>query len=579
MRKWISIGFVGVLVLLVVNVIVAYSNTSRLVTNERLVSHTHLVQRHIEGLLSDLKDMETGQRGYLLTGDEAYLAPHDAASQRVPQLLARLKELTAGNEFQQDQLRSMEGLIAARIATLAGVIATRRAQGFEAARDQLLSGPGKEEMGRIRQLGAALMHEEDRLHTIRRQQSRGSARQLLWVFAMATLLAIGAVIGLHGLYRRDQRERQQADERFRLAVESAPSAMIMVNSAGQMVLINSLAESLFGYDRSELLFADVEVLVPQRVRASHPAYRQQYFAAPAARPMGMGRDLFARRKDGSEFPVEIGLNPIHTRHGVYVLAAIVNIAERKHIEVLTRRMNEELEERVIRRTADLEAANKELEAFSYTISHDLRAPLRAIDGFSRILLEDFAPQLPAECQEYLQDVRAGTQQMGRLTDDLLEFSRLSRQPLQMQAVSMRDIVETVLGDLRNESEPRQIELVVGELPVCRCDPALIKQVWFNLIANALKYTSKRPEARIEIGAGQADTGRHTFFVKDNGVGFDMRYANKLFGVFQRLHRAEEFAGTGVGLAIVQRIVHRHGGQVWAEAKPQEGATFFFTLPE
>ena len=239
-------------------------------------------------------------------------------------------------------------------------------------------------------------------------------------------------------------------------------------------------------------------------------------------------------------------------------------------------MNEELEQRVDERTAQLEAANRELEAFSYSVSHDLRAPLRAIDGFSRILIEDHASQLSDEAIRLLGIVRNNTQQMGQLIDDLLTFSRLSRQPVNKQVVDMATLVHQVLETLKRELEGRKVQIEIGELPTCQGDPTLLKQVWMNLISNALKFTLRSQVAQIEIDCKETEGGP-VYYVKDNGVGFDMQYVDKLFGVFQRLHRSEEYEGTGVGLAIVQRIIHRHGGRVWTEAKLNDGATFFFTL--
>ncbi len=224
----------------------------------------------------------------------------------------------------------------------------------------------------------------------------------------------------------------------------------------------------------------------------------------------------------------------------------------------------------------LEAANKELESFSYSVSHDLRAPLRAMDGFSRAVLEDYAAQLPADGQRYLQVIRTSAQRMGNLIDDLLSFSRLSRASLSKRTVDVTMLVKGVLEDLHSQREGRQIDLRIADLPRCEGDPALLKQVWVNLLSNAIKYTQKRESAVIEIGC-KTDGQANTYFVRDNGTGFDMRYAHKLFGVFQRLHRAEDYDGTGVGLAIVQRIIHRHGGRVWAEAAVEQGATFYFTL--
>lgn len=224
----------------------------------------------------------------------------------------------------------------------------------------------------------------------------------------------------------------------------------------------------------------------------------------------------------------------------------------------------------------LEAANRELEAFSYSVSHDLRAPLRAVDGFSQAVVEDFGSLLPAEGQRQLKTIRESAQRMGHLIDDLLTFSRLSRQPLSRQKVSTGQLVRAVVADLAVDREGRDVAITFGELPDCDGDPALLRQVWVNLIANALKYSRRRAAAKIEVGCAQ-QANEEVFFVRDNGTGFDMKYAGKLFGVFQRLHRADEFEGTGVGLAIVQRIIHRHGGRVWAEAVAGRGATFYFTL--
>lgn len=237
----------------------------------------------------------------------------------------------------------------------------------------------------------------------------------------------------------------------------------------------------------------------------------------------------------------------------------------------------ELEKRVEERTAELAAANKELEAFSYSVSHDLRAPLRHIDGFAQMLRERYGAQLPPPAQGLLEKVCTSAQRLGQLIDELLNFSRLSRQPVNKRTVQTAGLVQQVLGELQGEREGRQVDIRVGELPDCRGDVTLLKQVFFNLISNAFKFTRKREQATIDIGYFQ-EPKELVFFVSDNGAGFDMAYAEKLFGVFQRLHSTDQFEGTGVGLSIVQRIIHRHGGRIWAKAEVNKGATFYFTLP-
>jgi PAS domain S-box-containing protein len=395
-----------------------------------------------------------------------------------------------------------------------------------------------------------------------------------------------------GKVTRDFTNRKRAEEdKFQMAVESAPNAMLMIDADGHIVLVNAQTEKMFGYARAELLGKNIELLMPDRFRDQHPHDRTDFFKNPQARAMGAGLDLFGRRKDASEFAVEIGLNPVRTGEGLFVISAIVDVTARKRAEQEIRTLNENLEQRVVDRTAQLEAANKELDSFSYSVSHDLRAPLRAIEGFSRIVLEDFSSPLAPEGKVYLQRVRENTQQMSKLVDELLKFSHLGRQAIQKQIVDMDQIVHDCLEELATELKGRRVEIVIGDLPGCNGDPTLLHQVWTNLLSNAVKYTRKQELAQIEIGCRtelqlpaegqpitQGSAGFDTvYFVKDNGAGFDMKYVAKLFGVFQRLHRAADFEGTGVGLAFVQRIVQRHGGRIWADAKPNQGATFSFTL--
>lgn len=285
-----------------------------------------------------------------------------------------------------------------------------------------------------------------------------------------------------------------------------------------------------------------------------------------------------RRRDGSFGWMFSRAIPLSDAQGETVewFGAASDVTRRKRAEEEIRKLNTELEERVRHRTAELEAANKELEAFSYSVSHDLRAPLRAVDGFSQAVLEDYGEKLPDEGRRYLQTIREGAQRMGALIDDLLMFSRLSRMPLKKESVDMAEVVRAALEELNGQRNGRKVDMHIGTVPPCEGHAALLKQVWVNLLSNALKYTRKRDAAIVEIGA-KSENGENVYFVSDNGTGFDMKYVHKLFGVFQRLHRADEFEGTGVGLAIVQRIVHRHGGRIWAQAELDHGATFHFTV--
>jgi PAS domain S-box-containing protein len=375
---------------------------------------------------------------------------------------------------------------------------------------------------------------------------------------------------------RAEERLRASEERLRLITNLVPHAIFAKNAGGRYLFANrALAEGV-GMTVEEVLTKNDWELVSDPAEAE--AYRRddleviesgqlKYIAEESNTDLSGHKRIFQTTKVPFTVP-ETGERA--------VLGVSVDISDRKRAEEEIQRLNADLERRVAERTVELEVANKELEAFSYSVSHDLRAPLRAVDGFSQALMEDYGAQLPEDGQRYLRTIRKGAQGMGMLIDDLLAFSRLSRAPLNKRSVNMSLLVRGVLEELNSQIEGRRIEVEVGDLPPCQGDPGLLKQVWVNLVSNAFKYSRRREVAKVAIGF---DAAQAAYTVRDNGAGFDMRFADKLFGVFQRLHRAEDFEGTGVGLAIVHRIVHRHGGRVWADAAVDRGATFHFTLPE
>jgi PAS domain S-box-containing protein len=370
----------------------------------------------------------------------------------------------------------------------------------------------------------------------------------------------------------DISERKHVEEHLRQIIDAAPNAKVLVTAEGEIALVNAEARRLFGYSLEEMIGSPVDMLLPERFRPGHAGLRASFVAAPSTRRMGAGRDLYGLRKDGQEVPVEIGLGPINTPKGQFVLASIVEITERKHAEMLRL-----ASAGVAAHNAELEVLNKELESFSYSVSHDLRAPVLAIHGYARMLEKRAGDTLDEESRRLLSVVRSEATRMGLLIDDILELSRLGRRQMRIVWLDMDKLVAGTVRDLVARNEADGVTFQLEHVPPAPGDLVQLRSVWENLISNAVKYSRNSDPPTVRV-FGETDGDRAVYHVKDNGVGFDMKYAHKLFGVFQRLHAAEDFAGTGVGLAIVSRVISRHRGQVWGEAEPGRGALFSFSLP-
>ena len=388
------------------------------------------------------------------------------------------------------------------------------------------------------------------------------------VTVIALVLIVGSVAGAWAVSRQGRRQleveliaRRQADTRFRAVVESAPSGMVMIDRTGKIILVNREIERLFGHTRDELLGQPIELLVPARLRERHPGHRADFFANPQTRAMGAGRDLYGVRKDGTEVPVEIGLNPIETDEGTFVLASVVDITERKRAENELRRSNEELER------------------FAYVASHDLQEPLRMVGSYVQLLAKRYQGKLDADADDFIGFAAQGAMRMQRLIEDLLAFSRLGTRGATPVPTEAGTALDSALAGLKLATDEAGATITHDPLPTVLADPGQLEHLFANLVGNALKFRGPEPP-RVHIGASQdgAPGGRWLFSVRDNGIGIDPQYFERIFVIFQRLHERDAYPGTGIGLAICKKIVERHGGRVWVESAPGRGATFLFTLP-
>jgi signal transduction histidine kinase len=449
---WLSkaIAACALMILLGIGVL-SYWGTVRDEEDRAWVTHTLLVVEKLQTVRIDITQAETGQRGYMLTGQDRYLELYGAGVNQVRQDMKDLPDLISDNPREREATQLLDPLIAARLAELSDGIEVRKRSGLLAGVEAVAKG----------NIGERSMQQ------------------------------IAAQIG-----KMRRTEAQLLSRRLETAVASTRKIKVaIVCGNGLGILILSLAGLVIHRETGRLNRAKEEL----------------------------------------------------------------------------KQVNERLE----RRTGELSETNIELESFAYSVAHDLRAPLRHIAGYSNVALRDYGPKLDAEARRYLEKIADGAEKLGHLVDDLLSLSKVGLQELSLQHIQLDLLVHKVVSNLAPEYSGREIDWRIGKLFSVECDPGLMKQVFVNLLSNAVKYTGKREHAVIEVGDRMQDEER-VIFVRDNGVGFEMQYAGKLFGVFQRLHKARDFEGTGVGLAIVQRIIRKHGGRIWAEAELDQGATFFFT---
>jgi PAS domain S-box-containing protein len=692
----VTLGFLAALGLLLFSGSAAWFSASRTTERTAWVDQTHRVLYQLEAVLTDLLNMQTSVRGFLLTGEERFLEPYQAGRTRIQESLPRLSALTADNPMQRDQMRDLIEATGRLMELMHERIEDRRHAGFEAATETAALHEGKAAMDRIRHLVAAMQTHERKRLAARSEDARLEARRTFWTTAVGGTVAV-LVVGLAALWvRHDLRARLEAeaerDRFFNLSLD----LLCVADAGGYFKRVNPAFTRVLGWSEQELLarpFLDfvhpddhAATLgeVDRQVKAGQPVlhfenrYRhkdgswrtlswrstpqgglmyatardvtEEQAAAAALRrasaeiqdlynraPCGYhsldgegrfvaindtelewlgytrdevvgklrfrdlltptGREVFTRnfpkllatgrvddlefelcRKNGTTFFASLSATAVRDADGNFLhsRSTLHDVTARHAAEQQLARLNAALQENAAR----LEAANRELEAFSYSVSHDLRAPLRHIDGFASLLQKNAAAQLDPTARRHLDFISGAARQMGRLIDDLLSFSRMGRAALQPTRVDQSALVAAIVREGRYAQTHPALTWRIDPLPAAHGDPAMLRQVWANLIDNAVKYSAKTPRPRIEISAYPAgsDNRETVYFVRDNGAGFDPRYIDKLFGVFQRLHTAAEFEGTGIGLANVRRIIARHGGRTWAEGRPGGGATFYFSLP-
>jgi PAS domain S-box-containing protein len=542
---------------------------------EGWVEHTYQVLNAAETLLATMQNAEGQQRDYLLTGQEQYIQPYREAVAAERVALEKLRALTTDNPSQQRQLADANRLAEARFTRLERGIDIRREKGLDAALVLVGPGAGARLMDDFGATLEAVEAEEHRLLTSRANTAAEQTAHTRAALAGGTAVLVALLILAGLIIESDLAKLQASAKKLRRQaelLERAHEPIFTWTLGGPIDYWNRGAQELYGLSSAQAVGRRSHDLLHTRHPLGMPAIEESLLRE------GRWRGELTHEVGGREIVVESLMTLVAETGGrKAVLEADRDVTEEKRAQEEIGRLNQELEQRVNERTAQLETSNKELEAFAYSVSHDLRAPLRGIDGWSLALSEDYGLLLDETARQYLHRVRAETQRMGRLIDDLLKLSRLTRVALQHESIDFSSMARAIACRLREAEPGRTLEFIVQDGLSVSGDSHLLEVALTNLLSNSVKFTGPREVACIEFG--QMQCGQESpFYVRDNGVGFDMAYADMLFGAFQRMHRHSEFPGSGVGLATAHRVLRRHGGRIWADAKVNEGATFYFTIP-
>ena len=572
------IAFSAAVLLIIVLVGLAGRALNRSVATEARVEHTYAVLNTLHRASADLSAVGSDVQAYVITGDERYLARRERSTSAVISNTLDLKGMTADNPLEAQRAAELDRAMRAMIDQMTIVLVRRQTDGLAAAQALYATGIDQALMARIARLRDAMVGEEAQLLAHRKREEASGRHNLVFVIgALAAVVIATILIGFEFLRREIKTRRRLAtfhasQEQFLETVLNQIPLLVWVKDLdSRIVAVNRAMAHWVGRPREELIGCRTEeVFSPKDAQASIALDRR------ALATDGVVVDPADVRTTETGARVTLLTRKVAVRSTTGAALCILCIAEDVSDKLADERHIRELNATLERHKSELEATNRELESFSYSVSHDLRAPLRAIDGFSLMLLEDYESQLDAEARRYLTTIRAGIRRMGQLIDDLLAFARIGRQPLKSASVDMTELARRAAADALREIQGPAPRLLVEQLPSAHGDASLLEQVWLNLIGNAVKYSSKVAASMIEVRAS-TEGAEVVYSVTDNGAGFDMQFSHKLFKVFQRLHGEEEFPGTGVGLAIVQRIVTRHGGRVWAKSAPGRGATFYFTV--